>query len=200
MTGDGDAATDWTAFSRLDLDGSLSQGWTEGLQGNPAAPVDVQVAMLGLSATIHWRLGLPDAVVEAALRSPHLGLRTSLTDMPLDRITTEQWSRLLLDEPEVGARWKLLFGLVESDVPLTDEAFGELAAGQVRVRRLVAAHRGLPATVAADLAADPDAEVRDAVCHSSWRSLDERTRHLLVADPDEEVREEALMQHHRDHP
>ncbi|WP_055524782.1 hypothetical protein [Streptomyces graminilatus] len=177
----------------------LREMWAHGLARNPATPDDLLARLLGLSHFLLWRR-LPAAVVEAAIVHPDWKVRQLLAEVQ-PGITAEQWARLILDEPDPRHRWILVMLAADRRAKLSDATCEQLAIDpSPQVRKEAARLPGMPAQILTALAADTDPSVRASVCRSAWPQLGTTLRHKLLGDPSGKVSNEALLQHHREHP
>ncbi|MEU9111111.1 PE-PGRS family protein [Streptomyces sp. NPDC048483] len=191
----------WGALSRgLRPPERLRRAWADGLALNPAAPEDVLRGLLGLSSQV-LRRKLPNAVVDAALAHPQWQVRGLLAEAQPHLLTAQQWTRLLLDEPDRERRYALAALAADKRAEFTDIAYERLATDpDPRVRAETARFPGLPARLLTALATDPDPRVRTSACPPAWPHLDAPAREVLLADPDDSVRTVALLRHHEDRP
>jgi hypothetical protein len=186
-------------FEGLESSKRLRGQWADGLAGNPSAPDDLLVGLLGLSGHLLYR-PLPTVVREAAIAHPEWNLRGKLAEVH-PGITPDQWARLVLDEESPERRWALASLAAYRRAGLTDSAYERLAADpSARVREETAALPGLPVPLLTALAADADASVRAVACGHAWPHLNEPSRKRLLGDPDGRVRVTALLRHHQEHP
>ncbi|WP_330461256.1 PE-PGRS family protein [Streptomyces sp. NBC_00820] len=191
------------AWSSLFRDPEPSQKvrakWADGLTLNPSASDDLRARLLGLSHILLWR-GLPAEVVEAAIVHPDRKVRQLLAEAQPD-LSTDQWTRLILGEPESRHRWILVMLAADRHAELTDSACERLAADpSARVREETARLHGLPPRTLTALAADDDPSVRASACRSAWPHLDPAARRRLLEDPSGKVRVQALLRYHEEHP
>ncbi|MEU8528543.1 PE-PGRS family protein [Streptomyces sp. NPDC048629] len=176
-------------------------GWLEGLGFNRGAPDDVQIRLLDHGVDAFLSRELSDAVFEATAARPERGIRARLVDTWRPALTTEQWTALLLREPEDRLRALFVERAAVWDVPLPAEAHERLAGDPApSVRAEAAALPGMPPPLLTALAADPEAVVRKAACGAAWEHLPAAERERPLTDDDLGVRKAALLRHHRDHP
>ncbi|WP_392672343.1 PE-PGRS family protein [Streptomyces sp. LN785] len=190
----------WAAFLRKPRPPErLREAWIDGLQYNRAAPDEVLIRLLGTATHLLWRKP-PAAVVDAAVNHPDRKVRARAAESPAE-LTSEQWTRLVLNEPG-GARRVLLAELAaDRGAELTDAGYERLATSPDPHDRAGAARfPGLPERLLTALAADPDPRVRSAAAPHAWPHLAPRVRDGLLADPDGSVRTAALFRHYEDHP
>ncbi|CAM5269216.1 PE-PGRS family protein [Streptomyces aurantiogriseus] len=173
--------------------------WANGLGGNPAAPDDIRIGLLGLSGPLLYR-PQPTAVVEAALVHPDWNVRGRLAEHQ-PNVTPEQWVRLILAEEDSRRRMSLVWAAWYRRTELPVSACERLAADpSALVREEIARFPGVPAALLVALAGDSQASVRAAACGAAWPHLDQRAREELLADPDGTVRRAALLRHHEERP
>ncbi|MGW6057394.1 PE-PGRS family protein [Streptomyces sp. NPDC055189] len=173
--------------------------WAHGLARNPAAPDDVRAGLLGLSHHLLWQR-VPNAVVEAAMAHPDWKVRSLLAEVH-PYLTTDQWSRLIMAEPDTRRRWLLTLIAADRRAELSDSAYRQLAAEpSAQIREEAARLPALPDQLLAALAADPEPRVRAAVCSAAWPRLNSPARQALLDDPDRKIRTTALLWHHRELP
>ncbi|MBT2468294.1 PE-PGRS family protein [Streptomyces sp. ISL-66] len=186
----------------------------EGLSMNRAAPDGILVGLIDVSDQLPYRPDLPQAVLEAVIDHPdrkvrghfaeHRGatLRFSRTGTrPCARLTADQWSRLVLAEPDSRRRYWLAVTALEDTARLTEEAYEALAsAGADAAREEAASLPGLPERLLRALARDPAPTVRAAVCGAAWAELDDEVRARLAADRAEAVRTAVALARHEEVP
>ncbi|WP_254047358.1 PE-PGRS family protein [Streptomyces aureus] len=174
--------------------------WAHGLAHNPAISEDLRAGLLGLTHHLLWR-ALPASVVEAAMVHPEWQVRALLAEVQ-PNITAEQWTRLILGEPDARRRWVLTLLAADRRVELTGTAYARLTADpSARTRHEAARLTGLPARLLAVLARDVDPSVRASACRgTAWSQLDSSLRLALLDDPDGKVRVAARLRHHQEHP
>ncbi|MFE2091461.1 PE-PGRS family protein [Streptomyces sp. NPDC059460] len=172
----------------------------EGLTDNPSASADVLERLLTLDGvghlmfySRHLRL---DVVDTWTVSHPEPWVRLQATQAA----SVAQWERML-DAADREQRLLIAEEAADHDTPLSNALFGRLAAdADPVVRSQIARHPSLPGRLRVQLAADPDAWVREAACARVWPLLDASARARLLEDDDEDVRSEALVCHHQEHP
>lgn len=186
----------------------------EGLSMNRAAPDGILVGLIGLSSQLPYRPDLPQTVLEAVVDHPDRNVRGRFAEhrgvtLAFSRtgtrtcvgLTADQWSRLVLAEPNSQRRYWLAVGALEARSQLTEEAYEALAsAGSDAVRADAAGLPGMPERLLRALASDPAATVRAAVCGAAWAGLDDAIRTRLAADPAEAVRTAVALARHEEVP
>ncbi|MFF7948250.1 PE-PGRS family protein [Streptomyces griseorubiginosus] len=173
--------------------------WADGLSLNPATPEELWPRLADRSGYGMYR-ALPTDVVDALLAHPDWN-RRSRAAQHQPNITPEQWARTILAERD--ERHRRLMTMVAADrwAELPEDACRTLATDpSPRVRSEAARLKGLPASLAVALAADPDGGVRAVACRPAWPHLDAPARAALMADSHDTVRARALLLHHREHP
>ncbi|WP_245234440.1 PE-PGRS family protein [Streptomyces flavochromogenes] len=174
--------------------------WAHGLARNPATPEGLRADLLGLTHHLLWR-ALPASVVEAAMVHPDWQVRALLAEVQ-PNITAEQWTRLILGEPDARRRWILTLLAADRRVELTGTGYARLTADpSARTRHEAARLTGLHAHLLAVLARDVDPSVRASACRgTAWSQLDGSLRLALLDDPDGAVRVAARLRYHQEHP
>ncbi|MEU1474138.1 PE-PGRS family protein [Streptomyces sp. NPDC005760] len=195
-----DRADAWEALFRgPQARGKLLDAWASGLSLNPAAPKELRNQLWERSRYGMYS-AMPTEAVDAALVHPDWRLRSLAAEVQ-PNITPEQWSRVILAERDERQRWILTMLAADRRAELPENTCRTLAADpSARVRAETARLQGLPASLPAALAADPDSGVRYAACGPAWPHLDAPARRRLLDDPEGKVRAQALLLHHRDHP
>jgi hypothetical protein len=179
--------------------GKLLDAWADGLSLNPGTPRDLWPTLVERSRYAMYR-ALPADAVDALLAHPDRKLRMRAVEHQ-PNITPEQWARVILAERDDRQRWILTMLAADRWAELPEDACRGLAADpSPRVRSETARLRGLPASLAVALAADPDGGVRYVACTAAWPHLDAPAREALLADSHDLVRARALLLHHREHP
>lgn len=188
------------AWAAMEVTPSAAErSWAHGLVLNEATPDDLRLRLLGRTQGL-LRRQLSPTVIDAAIAHPEWKVRFQLADAQ-PRLTVEQWSRLILAEPEPRRRWLLTTLAADRGAELTASAYAQLAADpSSRVREETARLPGLPAAHLVALTADPVTAVRALACRNGWRYLSGPARQRLLADDHDRVRREALLHHHREHP
>lgn len=177
----------------------LLNAWARGLSLSAATPADLLPHLLERSTYALYR-PMPAEVVDAMLAHPDWKRRASAAEVQ-PNISSEQWSRVILGEKDERRRRLLTMLAADRWAELDEETCRRLAADpSPRVRSEAARLRGLPASSAVVLAADPDDGVRYLACQAAWPYLDARAREALMADADGKVRRAARLLHHREHP
>ncbi|MEU0073701.1 PE-PGRS family protein [Streptomyces sp. NPDC006332] len=177
----------------------LLDAWALGLSRNSVTPDELRVRLLHRS---HYAMysPMPTAVVDAVLADPDWKRRQFAAECQ-PNINPDQWARLILGERDERRRWILVMLAAERWAELTQDTYQKLATDpSARVRAETARLKGLAPSLARDLAADPDGEVRAAVCEPAWPHLDAPAREALLTDPHDTVRARALLLHHQLHP
>ncbi|MEU0942971.1 PE-PGRS family protein [Streptomyces canus] len=179
--------------------GKLLDAWANGLSLNPALPKMLRSQLWERSSYGMYSV-MPTEAVDAALAHPDWKTRSRAAEVQ-PNITPEQWSRVILGEQDDRQRWVLTLLAADRWAEVPEHTCRRLAADpSARVRSEAARLRGLPASLAVALAADPDGGVRYVACKPAWPHLDAPARHALLNDSEAKVRAEALLLHHRDHP
>ncbi|WP_405729756.1 PE-PGRS family protein [Streptomyces sp. NBC_00028] len=173
--------------------------WASGLSLNPAAPADLR-SLLPVRSSYAVYGVLPTEVVDALLADPDWEVRFKTANAQ-PGITPEQWGRVILAERDERQRWLLAMTAAEYQALVAEDACRVLAADpSARVRSEAARLKGLPASVAVALAADPDGGVRAVACRTAWPHLDAAGRKALLADPHDIVRARVRVLYHQDRP
>ncbi|MFC8359787.1 PE-PGRS family protein [Streptomyces griseorubiginosus] len=173
--------------------------WANGLSLNPATPKELWPRLADRSGYGMYR-ALPTDVVDALLVHPDWNRRFSAAQHQ-PNITPEQWARTILAERDERHRWLLTMVAADRWAELPEDACGTLATDpSPRVRSEAGRLKGLPASSAVALAADPDGGVRAVACRPAWPHLDAPARAALLADSHDTVRARALLLHHQEHP
>ncbi|PWI20409.1 PE-PGRS family protein [Streptomyces sp. Act143] len=173
--------------------------WASGLSLNPATPAQLRPL---LPARTSYALygALPAEAVDALLADPDWEVRSRAAAAQPD-ITPGQWARVLLAEQDERQRWLLAMTAAERQARVAEDACRALAADpSARVRSEAARLRGLPASVAVQLAADPADGVRAVACRTAWPHLDAAGREALLADSHAIVRARSRVLYHQDRP
>ncbi|WP_418960592.1 PE-PGRS family protein [Streptomyces tritici] len=193
---------EWEALFEggADLPWRVRYGWLEGLGFNGGAPDDVLVRLLGYGMDGFLPCAVSDEVFAAAVAHPNYKIRSRLAEwQPV--LTTEQWTALVLDEPNFRVRGRFVTQAVAWEVRLPPEAHERLAADPAPgVRGAAVGLPGFPGPLLVALTTDPIWMVRQAACARAWPHLTPQQREALLADPHDRVRTAALLAHHRDHP
>ncbi|MFF3838053.1 PE-PGRS family protein [Streptomyces sp. NPDC001930] len=178
----------------------VREAWAHGLAHNPATSDDLRAGLLGLTHHLLWR-ALPASVVEAAMVHPEWQVRGLLAEVQ-PNLTAEQWTRLILGEPDARRRWVLTLLAADRRAELSGTAYARLTADpSAKTRGETARLTGLPAHLLAVLARDVDPSVRASACRgTAWSQLDGPLRLALLDDPDGRVRVAARLRHHQEHP
>ncbi|TCR22712.1 hypothetical protein EV578_10442 [Streptomyces sp. BK205] len=178
---------------------NVLDAWANGLSLNPATPEELWPRLADRSGYGMYR-ALPTDVVDALLAHPDWNRRSRVAQHQ-PNITPEQWARTILAERD--ERHRRLMTMVAADrwAELPEDACRTLATDpSPRVRSEAARLKGLPASLAVALAADPDGGVRAVACRPAWPHLDAPARAALLADSHDTVRTRALLLHHQEHP
>ncbi|MFF7049872.1 PE-PGRS family protein [Streptomyces griseorubiginosus] len=173
--------------------------WADGLSLNPATPEELWPRLADRSGYGMYRV-LPTDVVDALLTDPDWKRRFGAAQHQ-PNITPEQWARTILAERDERHRWLMTMVAADRWAELPEDACRTLATDpSPRVRSEAARLKGLPASLAVALAADPDGAVRAVACRPAWPHLDAPARSALLADSHDTVRARALLLHHQEHP
>lgn len=176
----------------------LSEQWADGLVGNRSTPEDVRSGLLGRTRCFPYR-ALPPADVDALIDHPDWKVRSSAADT--QRMTPEQWARLIRGEEAEHHRWALTLIAGDHGAELPEDICRGLAADpSARVRAEATRLRNLPEPVAVELTTDPDPAVRAAACTEAWAHLDASARRTLLVDAEPKVRTAALHEYHQQKP
>ncbi|MEV3854874.1 PE-PGRS family protein [Streptomyces sp. NPDC050095] len=187
-------------FGRLRIAPQTRERWAAGLLSNPALPDDLQLDLVVRTRRFYGPQLSAD-LIDQLLAHPDWKVRGALVDAGTQRLTPDQWSRLVLAEENDHHRWVLVTIAVEYGATFTSAAYERLAADPVpRVRAEAASLTGLPTAVARALLSDTEARVRQSACAAAWPDLDAGERHALLTDPAPGVRAAARRLHHREHP
>ena len=175
------------------------EAWADGLSLNPATPRELWPRLVDRSWYAMYR-ALPTDVVDEILAHPDWERRMrAAQNQP--NITPEQWARTILAEEDERQRWILTMLAADRWAELPEDTCRRLAADpSARVRSETARLKGLPASVAVALAADPDGGVRAVACRAAWPHLDTPAREALLTDPHDTVRARVLLLQHQEHP
>ncbi|MCL8014423.1 PE-PGRS family protein [Streptomyces sp. AS02] len=177
----------------------LLDAWACGLSLNPGTPADLRPLLLERSPYAVYS-AMPTEVVDALLAHPDWKLRSQAAEVQ-PNITPEQWSRVILCEQDERRRWILTLLAADRWAELDEDTCRRLAADpSPRVRSETARLKGLPASLAVELANDSDGGVRYAACDVAWPHLDAPAREALLTDAEGRVRAAARLLHHREHP
>lgn len=188
-----------TLFQEPECPQRVLDSWASGLSLNPALSAELRPLLPVLSPYALYG-ALPTEVVDGLLADSdwEVRLRTASTQ---PGITPEQWGRVILAERDERQRWLLAMTAGEFQARVAEDACRVLAADpSARVRSEAARLKGLPASAAVALAADPADGVRAVACRTAWPHLDAAGREALLADPHDLVRARARVLYHRDHP
>lgn len=173
--------------------------WASGLSLNPATPAELRPLLLKRPSYALYGV-MPTEVVDALLTDPEWEVRFRAAGAQ-PGITPEQWGRVILAERDERQRWLLAMTAGEYQALVAEDACRVLAKDpSARVRSEAARLKGLPASVAVALAADPDDGVRAVACRTAWPHLDAAGREALLTDPHAIVRARVRVLYHQDHP
>ncbi|MFJ1702857.1 PE-PGRS family protein [Kitasatospora sp. NPDC088346] len=129
----------------------LRRAWLDHLGFNRAAPEELLIRLLGLTWWFLRRPDLPPRVLDAAVDHPQWQVRGALAEAAQE-LTAEQWTRLVLAEPEPRRRGLLVTLAADRGAELTSHGYRRLAADPSPLVRSEAVRLpGMPALPVAGL-------------------------------------------------